>query len=248
MHRIFFQLGPITLYFYGFFVALAVLLSVFLILRETKKNGISQEKIFDLLIAVLIGGIIGGRLLFVIINWNYYAGYPLGIFKIYEGGLAFQGALFGAGVTIITFAAVKKLSFWEISDLIAPYIALGQAVGRIGCFMNGCCFGRVITRGIGVTFPGETVVKIPAQIYSSIVLLLLFLVLIELRQRKFFTGYVFVSYLILDSILRFFLDFLRGDTPGIVLGLKLSQLISVGIFIIGIILYVIRYIMRSNQV
>ncbi|MBD3426199.1 MAG: prolipoprotein diacylglyceryl transferase [Candidatus Omnitrophica bacterium] len=234
MHRVLFTIGPFTLYSYGFMVALGFLLSTLLILRNSRNFGISREDVLDAVIAVLAAGIIGGRLLFVGINFEYFLRHPVRIIFIHEGGLAIQGAIVAAALTGFFVAKHKRLSFWRGADLISPYIALAQALGRIGCFLNGCCYGRVATEGFwAVTFPGEEVSRLPVQIYSSAGLLFIFILLLLLRKKRPFDGYLFALYLLLYSFFRFFMDFLRGDE---LVGwgmLTLSQLISIGMFAAG---------------
>jgi len=239
MYRTLFQIGPFTLYSYGLLVAVAFLLSTFLILRDSAKFGISRNCVFDCLIAVLIGGLIGGRLLFVLINWQQYSLYPLRAFMLREGGMAFHGALGMAVLAGIVVCRLKKISFWKMSDLVAPYIALGQAIGRIGCFLNGCCYGRVITGGVAVTYPGEAVMRMPVQVYSSLLLLLIFILLMILREKRPFDGAVLGGYIILYAIMRFFIEFYRGDNPAVFFGLTLSQLISTGMLACGVVAWMI---------
>ncbi|MFH1552630.1 MAG: prolipoprotein diacylglyceryl transferase [Candidatus Omnitrophota bacterium] len=238
MYRIIFQIGPFTLYSYGLFVAIGFLLSTILILKDSKRFGIPANDVFDCLIAILIGGLLGGRLLFVFINWGYYSRHLLRAFMFYEGGLAFQGALVAAILAGAVVMRIKKLPFWKTADLIAPYVALGQALGRIGCFLNGCCYGKVVESGIAVTFPQETVMRVPTQLYSSLVLLFIFVILIALSRKRPFDGYVFTAYIILYSIFRFFMDFARGDDLALLYEIKLSQGIAIGMFACGVVMYV----------
>jgi phosphatidylglycerol:prolipoprotein diacylglycerol transferase len=126
-----------------------------------------------------------------------------------------------------------------MSDLIAPYIALGQAIGRIGCFLNGCCYGRVIEKGIAVTFPQETAMRIPTQLYSSMLLMVIFMVLIAIREKRRFDGCVFIMYVLLYAVFRFCMDFLRGDDLAVLFGIRLSQVISIGMFIAAAAAYMI---------
>jgi len=209
-----------------------------LILRDARKMQLPSEDIFDCLLAILIGGLIGGRLLFVMTNLQYYLRNPLRIFMFYEGGLAFQGALVMAVIFAVFVVRKKKLVFWEMSDLIAPYIALGQAIGRIGCFFNGCCYGRIVDGPFGVVFPGEMCKRFPMQLLMSLLLFLLFIFLLEKRKRKVFNGQIFCGYLILYGILRFFLDFFRGDELFMFGWIRLSQVIGAGIFGAGVIVYI----------
>jgi phosphatidylglycerol:prolipoprotein diacylglycerol transferase len=246
MHRILFEIGPVTIYSYGFLVAAGFLIASVMILADSKRFGLSRDSVFDCLIAILIGGIIGGRLLFVALNWEHYLRHPLSILMLTEGGMAFHGALAGAVLSGAIASRIKKLSFWKTADMVAPYIALGQAIGRIGCFLNGCCYGKITTGGIGVMFPGETVLRVPTQIYSSFFLLILFIILIKLRGRGMFKGFVFSMYIILYSIFRFFIEFFRGDNPTVLYGLTLAQLISIFMILCGIVMVVVLSRSRHN--
>jgi phosphatidylglycerol:prolipoprotein diacylglycerol transferase len=228
-------------------VALAFLLSTFLILRDARKYGFSRDDVFDCLIAILIGGIIGGRVLFVVLNSEYFARYPLKVLMLNEGGLAIQGAILVAALAGLLMTKIKKLPFWKGSDLVAPYIALGQSIGRIGCFLNGCCYGRATEGALSVTFPGDTVARIPVQIYSSAFLMLIFMVLLSLKDKKPFDGYLFAMYLVLYSFLRFFMDFFRGDDLVSWGGMTLSQLISVGMFACGAIIFFVLWINNKKN-
>ena len=165
MHRIIFQLGPLTLYSYGVFVALGIALSILLISREGEKSGIPAAAIIDIMLGAIAFGLAGGRLLFVAVNWEHYAAGPFwGVFALAEGGLAIQGALAGGILGAAVLSRIKKISFWRVSDLVAPYMALAQSIGRIGCFLNGCCSGREVSGSFGVTFPGEEVMRAPTQL------------------------------------------------------------------------------------
>jgi len=239
MHRIIFSIGPFTLYSYGLCVAIAFLISTVFILRDAKKNGFKQADILDCLIMVFLSGLIGGRLLYVLINAGYYFDCPLRILMFYEGGLAFQGALVGAVVSGVVVTRVKKLSFRKVADLIVPYMALGQAIGRIGCFLNGCCYGKVISFGPAVTFPGDAAARMPVQLYSSFILFLFFLFLLKIRKKHFFDGCVFALYLAVYGIFRFFMDFLRGDELSVFFGIKLSQIIGAGTFLCGVLIFIV---------
>jgi phosphatidylglycerol:prolipoprotein diacylglycerol transferase len=246
MHRILFEIGPVTVYSYGLLVAAGFLIASVMILSDSRKLGLARDSVFDCLIAILAGGIVGGRLLFVALHWQYYFESPLSIFMLTEGGMAFHGALGGALLAGIITARIKKLPFWKTADLIAPYIALGQAIGRIGCFLNGCCYGKITTSGIGVMFPGESVLRVPTQIYSSFFLLILFIILIKLRSRGIFSGFVFSMYIILYSIFRFFIEFFRGDNPAVLYGLTLAQLISIFLILCGTIMLAVLSKARHN--
>lgn len=239
MHPILFKIGPFTLYSYGFFVAAAFLVSSILILREASRSGIKRESVLDVLIALLLGGLIGGRALFVAINLKYFLSNPLHVFMLSEGGMAFHGGLAGGILGVYLACRARKISFWGTLDLVSPYAALGHAIGRIGCFMNGCCYGKPAISGPGVVFPGDTVARIPTQIYESVLLLVLFIALKGVWRKRSFDGQVFSAYIMLYALLRFAMEYLRGDNPQIASGLTLPQLISIGMLVLGAGLWVV---------
>ncbi len=220
MHPILFQIGSLKIYSYGVMVALGFLFAVYLTGCEAKRRGVSSEKIFDIYLYVMIFGIIGARLLHVILDIGYYAGRPLDIIMINRGGLAFQGGLvFGILAAII---AIKKsgLPILSTADMMIPYVALAQSIGRIGCFLNGCCYGASDIH--------------PTQIYLSMFFLAMFVVLKKIYENKKTDGIVFVWYLLLFSSGSFFMDFLRGDLAVVYFNLRASQFISAVIFLLGL--------------
>ena len=240
MHRIIFTIGPVTIYSYGFCVAVGVALAVIMSVRQAEKEGLKPADMLDIMTAMILGGIVGGRLLFVLINWEIYASNPLAIFNLSEGGMAFQGALVFSLLAGAVLSGRKKISFWKISDIIAPYLALAHSIGRIGCFLNGCCYGKQVFSGPSVVFPGEVAQRIPTQLYSSAGLLAIFVLLLWLRGKKTFDGYLFAAYLMVYAVFRGFMDIFRGDELVRVNGFTLSQVISIGIFILGACIYLIR--------
>ncbi len=240
MHRIIFTIGPVTVYSYGFFVALGVALAVIMSVRQAVKEGLSSSDMLDIMTVMILGGLVGGRLLFVAINWNLYAVRPLAIFNLSEGGMAFQGALVVSLISGAVLSNRRKISFWKVSDIFAPYLALAHSVGRIGCFFNGCCYGKQVFSGPSVVFPGEMVQRIPTQLYSSAGLLAIFALLLWLRAKKTFDGYLFAVYLMVYAVFRVFMDNFRGDDLVRVNGFTLSQVISVGIFVLGAGIYLLR--------
>ncbi|MBD3296806.1 MAG: prolipoprotein diacylglyceryl transferase [Candidatus Omnitrophica bacterium] len=243
MHRILFEIGPLTFYSYGFFVAVGFLLAAFLSVREARRSGVPENDMMDILLSVLAGGLLGGRLLFVLLNREMFMAEPLSIIMLQEGGLAFHGALAGGAAAGILAVRVKRIPVLKMADLIAPYIALGHSIGRIGCYFNGCCYGRVIESGPGVTFPGETFMRIPVQLYSSLALLFIFIILIYLRRlRGIPRGGVFAAYLLIYGFFRFFVEFLRADNPAVYAGLTLSQLISAGMLLVGVLMLAVLFL------
>lgn len=244
MHPILFKLGPFTIYSYGFFVAVAFLISSALVVKAGEKQGLVKTDVLDILIAILLGGIIGGRSLFVIINLPYFLENPVHIAMLNEGGMAFQGGLAGGMIAALIACRVKKVSFWRILDLVSPYAALGHAIGRVGCLMNGCCYGKPVTSGFGLVFRGESVMRVPVQVYESLSLLAISMVLLYLNRKRRFEGEIFSVYVILYAVIRIALEPLRDDNPVVLAGMTLPNLISVGMLVAGAGLWV--YLSRTR--
>ncbi len=237
MHRIIFSIGPFTVYSYGFFVALGAAMSVTLAAARAKKEGVASSDILDIMAVIILGALLGGRLLFVAVNWQYYAARPIAVFNLTEGGLAFQGALVAGLLAGALVSRLKKISFWKVGDIISPYLALAHSVGRIGCFFNGCCYGKPALSGLAVTFPGDTLPRVPAQLYSSAGLLGIFILLLVLREKPRFEGYLFSVYIMLYAVFRVFMDRFRGDDLATLGGVTISVIISIALFAAGALLY-----------
>ncbi len=244
MYPILFKIDPITLHTYGLILAIAFLSGISLAVRQAKLEGEDPQKIFDLCFYLVLAAIIGSRILFVLINYSFYIKNPLNIFKIWRGGLVFYGGLIGALAVGVFYIKKYGLSLWKISDILAPSIALGQAIGRLGCFFAGCCYGKPALVSWAVTFTDPEslaplhIARHPVQLYSSAAALLVFSILLVIYRKHKFRGQVFFSYVTLYSIDRFALEFLRGDERGFIniLGhiLSTSQVISILAFILGL--------------
>lgn len=211
MHPVICTIGQFSVYSYGLMLAVAFLVSSTLASIEAKKQNIPPDTIFNLFFTALIFGILGARIFYVIENLHYYLNNPIEIIMLQRGGLSWFGGLM-LGILSSVLYLRKKLPIYKIFDLIAPFIALAQAIGRIGCLLNGCCYGKTI---------------IPIQIYSSFLLLLIFSILRFLQQKPHKDGQIFFTYLLLYSIKRFFIEFWRMDNAIILLGLTLFQIISI---------------------
>ena len=242
MHPILFKIGPLNIYSYGVMVALGFgVMTAFIYFRAPKFN-LDRDSIIDFSIIVLISGVIGARLLYVLLNFRYYLVNPLEVFNFSRGGLAWYGGFVMALLASVWYVKKKKLDFWASSDFIAPYIALAQGFGRIGCFLNGCCYGIEAPAGfpLGLALPHDAL-RHPAQLYSASLLFAIFVILRVWQDKKRFDGEIFLGYCILYSIKRFSVEFLRGDNPRILLGLTLSQVISVFLLAVALLLFISRY-------
>jgi phosphatidylglycerol:prolipoprotein diacylglycerol transferase len=254
MHPVLFRIGPITIYTYGFLVAAGFLLGLALAIKQAKKEGIPHNKIVDLGFYILIAAIVGSRLFFILINLTNYLENPLDVFKIWEGGLVFYGGVLLAVPTAIWYVRKNALGIWKTADIFAPSIAIGHAIGRIGCFFAGCCYGRTAENlpwGIIFTNPeclAPTNVPLhPTQLYESAGEFLNFLILITLRRYKSFKGQLFITYLIIYSILRFVAEFFRGDMDRgfVIYNFSVSQGISILILLVAIVGF---YILRKKKI
>ena len=206
----------------------------FLVHRRAPKFGVDRNAMIDYLILALASGVAGARILYVLLNFGYYKAYPMEVLNLSKGGLVWYGGFAAAVLVSIWWTKRKGLDFWSVADLLAPYIALGQAFGRIGCYLNGCCYG--------IPAPDNFIFgdRHPAQIYSSIVLLVIFAALIKWQDVRRFKGEIFMGYCMLYSCKRFFMEFLRGDNPRIFHGLTISQLISAAVLLAALFIFKIK--------
>jgi phosphatidylglycerol:prolipoprotein diacylglycerol transferase len=220
MHPILVHFGSFTLYTYGFFLAMGFLAAIWFSKRNARFYDLKPDDISDLFFVILISGIVGARLLYVIINFDDFKASPLDIFKLWNGGLVFFGGFMGAVAASIVTLRIKKLPFFKTADTIAPGVALGHGIGRLGCFFAGCCYGRQCDLPIAVQFSHPDslaplhVPLHPTQIYMVAANLILFFILIFIQRRKRFHGMIFLSYIILYSVFRFIIEFFRGDFRG----------------------------------
>jgi len=224
--------GPFTIYSYGFFLVLAFFVCAYLSRREAIKQKVNAEQIFNLCYYVFIFGIIGSRVFYVLMNFGFYLHNPLEIIMLQHGGMAwFGGLIFGTGGAIL-YIKKHKMNLLISLDLLIPFIALGQALGRIGCLLNGCCFGR--ESNFGLYFKVFDKFLIPTQLYSSLLLLLIFVILRFKQNTKHLPGEIFCCYLFLYSLKRFFIEFLRNDSPKMFYGLTFFQILCLIMFLVSL--------------
>jgi len=259
VHPIAFNLGPLTIHWFGVMVALAFLLGLWTASRRAPQSGINGERIVDLGPWLILGAILGARTFYVVSYWREeFAGKPISeIFMIQHGGLVFYGGLLGASLAGIIYVRVRALPLWKVADILAPSIALGYVAGRIGCVFNGCCYGRVCDLPWAIRFPAKSFAwemhyrsglvgenepsasVHPTQIYESLLNLGLYLALAWFFRRKKFDGQVFAVYLLCYAVTRSFVEIFRGDYPAehLYRGLTPAHLLSIGIFAAGAILF-----------
>ncbi len=228
------HIGPVPVYSYGLMLALGVFVSSHLLARDARRIGIAPDVIYDLVFWVVICGIIGARLFYVLLNPDIFFGTPLEILMLQKGGLAWQGSFAGGMLAGVVFIRRHKLPLWPLLDAVAPYIALGSAIGRIGCLLNGCCYGKPAAWGL--YFPVWEARLVPTQAFMSLGQLAIFIILRWFQTKKTGPGRVFVAYLLLSSVERFVIEFFRADHV-LYGGLSIFQYVCVGIFIAALIVY-----------
>jgi len=232
MHPVLVRVGPFTLYSYGLMVALAFGTTMYLAVRRAGKYGLGQEEVANLGIVCILSGIIGARLLYVVMNLDYYITYPKEIFALWHGGLVYVGGIVGGIIGGVIYIRAKGMPGWRVADLIAPLIALGHGIGRIGCFLNGCCYGKPTNLPWGVVFKAESeaghafpgIPIHPTQLYESLVEFAIFIVLTLYERKKRVDGSLILLYVLLYGTARFMLEYLRADAPHTPFGLTIFQI------------------------
>ncbi len=237
MYPVLLRIGPLCVYSYGLMVALGILTAVFFSCRHARHRNLPPDKMVDLMFWIVVWGLLGGRVFYVILNFNDYLCVPLEIFKIYKGGLVFQGSLILGLLSAWIFIKKNKLPLLATLDIIFLYLPLAHAIGRIGCFLNGCCFGRPTQVVGGVIFPGHFVRVHPVQLYAAFLLVGIFFALFLIERKKKFDGQVLCFYFIFYGLMRFFIEFIRGDNPSVLGPFSIFQIISMILFFAGLILY-----------
>lgn len=242
------KIGSFTLHTYGLMLALGMFIAFEYVLRSSRKFNLSEKLVTDLFFYALLFGLIGGRLFYVMTNWQAYSKNLIDVLKVWEGGMVFFGGAICAVIAGIIYCRVKKVDFWFVADVFAPAIPLAHVFGRLGCFFAGCCYGKICYLPWAVTFKNpEGLAPLnqpvhPTQMYEAFVNLLIFLVLFFLGRVKHSVGKVFLLYILLYSAARFTIEFLRGDERGVFLwGYSPAQAISFILFISVIIFWIIRY-------
>jgi phosphatidylglycerol:prolipoprotein diacylglycerol transferase len=253
-----FHIGNITIHWYGVLIALGFVAGFWTASRRARLVNFPPERVLDLGPWLILGSILGARVLYVISYWKEQFAHNLTeIIMIHHGGLVYYGGLIGASLTFILYTRWKKLPLWTLADIVAPSIALGYAFGRIGCLMNGCCYGRVCDLPWAVRFPNQSAVweqhfqqtlvgakdasapVHPTQIYEALLSLAVYAFLAWLFRHRRFNGQIFAAYLVAYSLTRSLVEFFRGDYPVHYLGgwATPAQLVSLFILAAGLALF-----------
>ena len=237
------KIGPFTIYSYGLALVAGFMVASFLACQQAKRLGMDSDMIFNMLFMAFVSGVAGARIFYVLDNFGYYTAHPVEIIMLQRGGLAWFGGLMLGTLSAVVYIKIKRKSIYRTLDLIVPFVALAQAIGRIGCLLNGCCFGK--HADFGLYFSVHQEILIPTQLYSTLLLLVIYIILRLLQDSPHRDGQVFYVYLLLYALKRFFIEFLRADSPAVLLGLTLFQLLSIAVFFVSAVSLVIIYKARK---
>lgn len=257
-----FRIGDFPINTYGLLLAVGILLSLFIASRLAARDGLPRERIYDLGLWTILGGLLGSKILLLLVEDNV-SFFSLDFLR--SGGVYYGGFL-GGFFTLAFLIRWYKLPFWKVADAFAPALALAQAIGRQGCFAAGCCWGKPTDSAVGVHFTdhaheytgvpiykpdGSELYLHPTQLYESISMLIVFGILIYLHRHKRFDGQVLIAYGIIYALIRFTIEFVRDDPRGdlfgltTMTGLSTSQIISL-IVAAGAVIFMIYRLRKTG--
>lgn len=235
MNPIAFKVGDKPIYWYGVMMATAFLAAMIhwtiLSRREKRPAGFAADMAFG----IMLGGILGARIGYILGNLKYFSEHPFEIIRIDQGGLVFYGGLIGCVLVVMIMAWKQREPVWSMADFTVSPLPLGHALGRVGCFLNGCCYG--IESDCPLAVHMQEAHRHPVQLYSVILNLMLYLLLLWFYPRKKRDGAVLMLYCLCYPVIRFLLEFLRGDPRVKFLNLTSAQYVSIAIFIAGLLLW-----------
>ncbi len=229
-------IGKITIHGYGLMIGIGFLVAVLVGMYRAKKKDMNQEAILDIAIYCILAGFLGGKLLYVIVEWKAFLNSPWSVLG--SSGFVVYGGIITGVLAGYIYTRIKKISFIQYFDLVMPEIAIAQGFGRIGCFLAGCCYGRPTDSFLGVVFPigglaPAGVKLLPTQLFMSFGDFIIAAALILYDRKNKVDGNVGAGYLILYGVGRFIIEFFRNDSRGAVGALSTSQFISIFIVAIG---------------
>jgi phosphatidylglycerol:prolipoprotein diacylglycerol transferase len=210
LYPVLFRVFGIPIRSYGLMLILGFVVGSWIAGRRCARYGLNKDQTLDLALIVMLAGVVGARLLYVLLNWADYSASPVTVLYVWEGGLSYFGGLVAGFLGALLYVLKQNLRFWAVADLVAPSIAIGYAITRIGCFLNGCCYGRPTDLPWACKFHSTPVPVHPAQIYASLANLLIFAILIWWARRSRFDGQIFFGFLFLHGVYRFLNEFVRA--------------------------------------
>lgn len=270
MYRYLIEIGSLRIPSYGVMAIIAYFVALWISTREGRRLGLKPYVIQSLTMWIIIGMILGGRIWSVIEHWELYSDNILQIFEIWRGGMVFYGGFIGGFIGGLIFIRMNDLSLTKILDIMSPGVALAIGIGRIGCFLNGCCFGRVTDSPLGICFPKTdfppafythlkkglittsaecSLPVIPTQLISTVNLLVIFGIIWFLRKKETFNGFNFYMFLGLYGIHRFVIDIYRYyEGKALVLEVvTLSQFVSILMILASIIFIAAGFLKKIDK-
>jgi phosphatidylglycerol:prolipoprotein diacylglycerol transferase len=251
--------GPLAMPTYGILLVLGMLAGLWIVTRQARKAGLVPETITDMAVYAIIAGLIGAKLMLLIVEWPYYSQNPRELLSLFQSGGVFYGGLLGAIPVAFWYARRQALDGWKTADVLAPGVVAGQAIGRIGCFLAGCCYGKPASVPWAVTFtdvyanrnvgtPLDTPLH-PTQLYESLACFLILAILLWMTPRKRFHGQVVLAYVVLYAVARFAVELYRGDAVrGFVFGGWLSTSQFIALLMVVAAALVLPYLARRKRV
>ncbi|HEX7455906.1 MAG TPA: prolipoprotein diacylglyceryl transferase [Candidatus Nanoarchaeia archaeon] len=233
MIPVLFEIGPVTIYSFGFFLTLAYLVATFILWREGKRQGYNEEKLLDLSVISLVAALVGGRFYFLLLNWSLFADEPTSAFAFWQGGFAYHGSLVAAMLVAVYFVKRWKWSFFQIADIASLSGAAAMVLGKIGAFLAGLDYGKETTLPWAVSLPGLIGARHPVQLYEAAGYFLIFIIIYLLYFRNLASpnmksGKIFLTFLISSSLVRAWLEFFRADSA-VFLSVPVATLVSAAI-------------------
>ena len=256
MHSILFEIGPLTIHTYGVMMALGFLLGLGSWTLLARREGRDFAFCSDLLFWIMVTGILGARAAYVMTEWSYFAAHPLEIVRVDRGGLVYYGGMLSAGLALVVFARRRRIALPALMDFVITAVPLGHALGRVGCFLNGCCYGARFDGPWAVRFPAQSLPwedelhagligpgapmslpLHPVQLYESALNLAVFALLAwHYRRQRVHDGQTLALYLLTYPLGRLALEFLRGHEQVWVGVLTDAQVVSLGLLGVGLLL------------
>ncbi len=239
--------GSFVIHTYGLVLMVAFLVALgraFVVARRQQDPAINPDSILDVGIWMIGLGVVGARLLFVLLEWPTYRADPASILKVWEGGLSFHGGLIGGFVALIGYCLLKRISILKVADIFAPSVMIAYAIGRVGCFLNGCCYGAPTSLPWGVRFHDENILTVPShptQLYATALSLVFFAVLVWMEKRRAYYGQIACWYILFASVERFVMEIWRAGTTSDVVahvagfGLTDVQLLCLGMATVAVV-------------
>lgn len=234
------KIGPLTIYTYGFFIASAFLAALAWAMREARQRGLDPRLVPDMGFWIILGAIVGSRLLYVLITPRHFIEHPLEILMFWKGGLVFLGGAVLGSLLAYRFMRKNRMPALVWLDVFAPGLGLGQAIGRLGCLAAGCCYGKFSLAPWAVTFTDPDCLASPlnmplhpTQLYHSLAGLISFAVLLAAKRKLTTPGRLMGLYLVMYSVFRFSIEFFRGDYRGYAGFFSVTQLLAIAFLLVG---------------